>query len=90
MAARRKRLEIEMGVASPTLSRKEAAKYLTQLGYPITPKTLANLASNNNQGCGPPFLRRGWKAVFYERAELLAWAKSRYTKVATPTRYVPA
>ena len=62
-------------------SRKEAARYLTALGYRITPKTLQNLASKNNHGNGPPFTRCGWKAVSYERSDLDAWARARMVKV---------
>lgn len=63
------------------LSRKEAAKYLTDLGCPIAPHTLDNMASNNNRGGGPPFTRVGWKMVQYKREDLDAWAKSRSVRV---------
>ena len=61
--------------------RKEAARYLTEIGQPITPKTLENMASNSNEGKGPPFDRIGWRAVRYARADLDAWAKARTTRV---------
>jgi hypothetical protein len=64
------------------LSRKEAAIYLKRLGCPIAPKTLENLASNNNAGCGPPFTRIGWKCVRYLRTDLDAWASRRMVRVA--------
>lgn len=64
-----------------TMSRKEAARYLTALGHRITDKTLANLASNNNAGNGPAFTRSGWRTLFYTRADLDAWAKARSVKV---------
>lgn len=63
------------------LSRKEAARYLTEIGYRIAPQTLANMAQNNNQGSGPPFTRCGWASVFYLRADLKAWARERMTHV---------
>lgn len=63
-------------------SRKEAAIYLTAIGYKITAKTLTNLASNNNEGKGPPFDRLGWGSVRYGRSDLDAWAKARTVRVA--------
>lgn len=66
------------------LSRKEAARYLTALGYRITAKTLGNLANNNNAGDGPPYTRCGWKTVTYDRADVDAWAKARMVKIASP------
>lgn len=62
-------------------SRKEAARYLTALGYRISWATLANLASNNNAGKGPRFIRYGWKTVVYERADLDSWAQERMVKI---------
>lgn len=62
-------------------SRKEAAIYLTAIGYKITAKTLTNLASNNNEGKGPPFDRLGWGSVRYGRGDLDAWAKARTVRV---------
>lgn len=55
------------------LSRKEAAIYLTRKGRTIGAGRLANLASNNNAGGGPPFTRDGWKNVRYARADLDDW-----------------
>ena len=65
----------------PLLNRKEAARYLGSLGYTIAPQTLAEMASNNNSGKGPPFVKFGWSQVKYRRAELDAWAKSRMKEV---------
>ena len=56
------------------LSRAEAAAFLTKMGCPIAPGTLAKLASNNNGGKGPPFKRFRWKAVRYNVADLRKWA----------------
>lgn len=56
------------------LTRKEAARFLTSIGHPITAKTLANLASMR---IGPEYERRGWKFVLYERRHLEAWAERR-------------
>lgn len=66
-------------------SRKEAARYLTSKGYRITPKTLQNLASNNNKGNGPAFTRMGWNhPVSYERADLDDWLSLKQHKVIRP------
>jgi len=61
----------------PLLNRKEAARYITSLGYTIAPQTLAEMASNNNAGKGPPFIKFGWSQVKYRKSELDAWTKSR-------------
>jgi hypothetical protein len=65
----------------PLLNRKEAARYLCSLGYTIRHTTLAIMASNNNAGKGPPFLKFGWSQVKYRRSELDAWAHSRMREV---------
>lgn len=62
-------------------SRKEAALYLTSIGYKIEAQTLANLAGNNNAGKGPPFDRTSWRSVRYARGDLDAWARGRTTRV---------
>jgi hypothetical protein len=55
------------------LNRDEAAAYLTDIGCRIKPSTLATLAS---RGGGPLFAYRG-RNLFYELADLDAWAASR-------------
>jgi hypothetical protein len=62
------------------LSRKQAARYLTDHGCPISAKTLANLASNNNAKAGPSFTRMR-KSVRYDAADLKAWAAQEAVKV---------
>ena len=62
-------------------TRKEAARYLTEMGYPITWKTLSNRASNGNAGDGPPYSRYGWRRVLYARADLDAWLKRKLASV---------
>ena len=57
------------------LSRKEAAKFLTDLGYWTARATLAKLACI---GGGPPFESFGRHAL-YREADLLAWAQGRTT-----------
>jgi hypothetical protein len=65
----------------PPLSRKEAARYLTSIGCPISPKTLANLAAVDNSGGGPSFTRLRQLRVLYLRADLETWARAQYEKV---------
>lgn len=60
---------------SELLSRKQAAAYLTSIGCPISIYTLANLASNNNEGKGPSFQRTRWKIIRYRKSDLDAWAR---------------
>lgn len=63
------------------LTRKQAAAYLTQEGFRISVGTLANKAANSNAGHGPPFDRRGWKAVTYNRNDLDAWLAKQTQRV---------
>jgi hypothetical protein len=64
------------------LNRKDASKYLHSIGCPVSPKTLANLASNNNEGKGPPFVRFRWNRVSYRRIELKLWADCESERIA--------
>lgn len=65
------------------LSRKRAASYLTARGYPISPQTLARLASNENAGKGPPFYRDpdAKRLTTYRREDLDAWREKRMVRV---------
>ena len=63
------------------LNRKMASAYLERLGCPVAPKTLANLAANDNAGRGPPFFRFRWKAIRYKRSDLEIWAKKEIRRV---------
>lgn len=56
------------------LSRKEAAAFLESIGCPVSPRSLANMASNNNAGKGPSFQRTRWKIVRYRKRDLEEWA----------------
>lgn len=64
------------------LSRKECAQYLATLGLPLKPKTLENLAANNNAGGGPPFTRVRWARTFYKRTDVEMWVKSQTRRIA--------
>lgn len=66
----------------PPLSRKEAASYLTSIGCPISPGTLAKLAMDDNVAGGPSFTRVRRKRVWYSRTDLEVWAKRQYVRVA--------
>lgn len=63
------------------LTRKEAANYLTSLGYTISQQTLAHMAANRNARKGPPFVKWGWSQVKYRRSDLDAWAKSQMEEI---------
>lgn len=63
------------------LTRKEAANYLTSLGYRLSAKSLANLASNDNALKGPPFYRYGWRTIRYDREDLQKWFEARVKRV---------
>jgi len=62
-------------VSGRLLMRREAADYLTSLGYRIAANTLAKLASI---GGGPPFRSFGRRPL-YHPADLAAWAQARCT-----------
>jgi hypothetical protein len=62
-------------VSSRLLLRREAAEYLTSLGYPTAANTLAKLACI---GGGPPFRCFGRRPL-YHPADLAAWAQARCT-----------
>ncbi len=63
------------------LTRKQAAAFLADIGCPISPKTLAIKAVNNNAGKGPAFTRSGWRSVRYEPADLRAWAATQIVRI---------
>jgi hypothetical protein len=54
------------------LGRKQAARALTDAGYPTSPATLATKASRG----GGPIYRRFGNRVLYKWPDLLAWAES--------------
>jgi hypothetical protein len=55
------------------LTRNDAAKFLTDLGLPIAPTTLAKKAVD---GSGPPYQLWNGQAT-YDDQDLLTWATSR-------------
>jgi hypothetical protein len=55
------------------LNRKQAAEFLTRIGYGTTPSRLAKMASIGNGPC-----YRTWgRSVLYDPIEILAWAQGR-------------
>lgn len=58
---------------TPLLTRREAARFLTDAGFPCASPTLAKLAY---QGGGPRFVKFGLRTL-YRPDDLLAWAQSR-------------
>lgn len=69
--------------SAPTiwLTRKEAARYLTSIGCPITYRSLEQMSRKNNLGKGPAFYRTGWHTVRYKKADLDAWAEKKMERV---------
>jgi len=63
----------------PLIGRSEVHKFFPGI---LTPKTLANLAS---QGLGPPYFKIGRKIV-YRTEDLLDWLQSRAVEVRTVRR----
>lgn len=70
-----------MAQPTPWLNRKQAAAYLTEAGCSVSPKTLGNLASNENSGKGPAFHRNGWSRVVYHKTDLDTWRQKRLVRV---------
>ena len=68
------------------LRRREAAKALTEAGFPTAEATLASKAT---RGGGPPFEKYGPFAI-YTWATTLAWARSRSSKPVTCTAELEA
>jgi len=60
------------------VTRKDAARILTEAGYPTAPATLASLACT---GGGPPYMRYGHRAI-YETEALFSWAEARIARAA--------
>ena len=65
---------VEASTEAPLLNRRDAAKFLSDRGYPTAYATLAKLAV---VGGGPAFVRWGRRQVLYEQTELIAWAQQR-------------
>jgi hypothetical protein len=62
-----------MTVGSALLTRKEASKYLAQLGYSIAPSSLKTYASREK---GPPYYKVNGYCVRYSREDLEKWLQS--------------
>lgn len=61
------------------VTRQDAARILTEAGYPIAYTTLATLAST---GGGPAYKRYGHRAI-YEVEALFSWAEARIGRAAS-------
>lgn len=59
-------------------NRKEAAQFLTDLGYPCTAKHLEHLAVRKK---GPPYTKTGWRLVHYQENDLRQWAEANIERV---------
>lgn len=70
------------GDGTKWLSRKEASRFLDQIGCPTSVGRLANLAANSNALGGPSFLKIGHRTVRYHPDDLSRWAKSRTRHIA--------
>lgn len=66
----------------PPLDTFQSAEFLTEMGRPIAPTTLA---LRRVRGGGPVFHRFGHK-VFYKKTDLIEWAENRTSKPLTRTK----
>jgi hypothetical protein len=75
--------QASIAVGSGLLSRRDAARFLTESGFPIAASSLSKLAST---GCpaGPEYMIWRRKAL-YDSAKLLEWARAGLSKAATST-----
>lgn len=71
---------------SKMLRRADAARYLTENGFPTATATLSKLASI---GGGPSFVRYS-RFPLYAPADLLAWAQARCSKRVASTSELAA
>ena len=75
-----------MSENSKMLRRSDAARFLTDAGFPTATATLSKLAS---VGGGPAFVRYS-RFPLYSEADLLAWARSRCSARVKSTSELPA
>lgn len=68
--------------SKPWLNRKEAAAFLSTLGYTISPQYLSHLAANGNAKGGPPYTKFGTQAVRYQKSDLREWLQARTRRIA--------
>lgn len=59
-------------------SRKEAAEYISNLGLPCSPKTLAKYAVTGESS--PAFKRFGSRRVVYEKTALDTWVNNKLSQ----------
>lgn len=59
----------------PWVTRKQASRMLDEVGCATSVRRLAQMAQNNNEGKGPPFVRIRGHRIRYNVEELRKWAK---------------
>lgn len=69
-----------MTMESQYLTRKEASRYMAQIGLPISPSTLANLAWKNE---GPTHYKLRGFIVRYTKRDLDIWVQANLKRVET-------
>jgi len=68
---------------SEWLTRKEAAAYSTELGYPVEPTTLATMNCKRDRVgrvIGPPYKRINPRRCLYKRSDIERWVEARLSK----------
>jgi hypothetical protein len=75
--------DLDLGSVPEWLTRPELAALLTALGFKISSKTLAQLASRAHRR-GPPYVRFNNRAL-YGKDDGIAWAKSELSPKASST-----
>jgi len=69
-----------MSGAKNYLTRRQLVEFLTERGYPISFSTLSKLCMPSRDE-GPPLVGRWGSRDFYDPAQALAWARSRFRMV---------
>jgi hypothetical protein len=72
----------EDGPAEKLLTRRQAAEFLTEQGYPTSVSTLAKL-SMPSVGEGPPCEGLWGNRMIYRPSRLLRWAKERFRSISS-------
>jgi hypothetical protein len=71
------------------LTRRALADFLTERGFPISHRTLQNMAMPS-RGDGPPAERAWGNRLLYDPTKALEWAKARLSDAAALSRRASA
>lgn len=65
------------------MRRKEAAVFITRLGWPVTVDQLEKMAAGKMKDeAGPPSRTTGWRSVWYSEEGCRAWVQQKLAQEA--------